>query len=607
MDALWGWWEASMPENTEFADFIRRIRAGDDEAARELVTRYEPIIRREVRVRLRDPRLYSRFDWTDVCQSVMASFFVRAAAGQFDLEQPDQLLRLLVVMARHKLAKEERRHRAGRRDYRRLEPADPAHLEERAAAAPSPSRLVAGRELLDEFRRRLSDEERQLADLRAAGYEWAEIASRLGGTPVVQQATGAGTGPGRAADRGERAMRRTRNGWLQIPAIALGLALSAATALAAGSAKPNVIIILADDLGYGDLGFQGCLDIPTPRIDSLARNGVRCTNGYVTGANCSPTRAGLLTGRYQQRFGHEFNPAETRNERFGLPIFETTIADRLKAAGYVTGIVGKWHLGFDRRYHPLERGFDEFFGFLGGSHPYFPGRGPAIYRGTRAVGEQEYLTDAFGREAVSFITRHKDQPFFLYLAFNAVHLPKQATDDRLARFASITDPARRNYAAMLAALDLAVGKVLDTVRSERLEEKTLIFFLSDNGGPTRMGGINGSRNEPLRGSKRTTLEGGVRVPFVVQWKGKIPVGTVYEEPVIQLDILPTALAAAEVGIRPEWHLDGVDSGRPASAATVARVLPLDSTRCRRASRPQTGSIGYRLSSYFSTRSESTSR
>jgi RNA polymerase sigma-70 factor (ECF subfamily) len=172
-----------MAERTAFADFIQRIRAGDDEAARELVARYEPIIRREVRVRLRDPRLYSQFDWADVCQSVMASFFVRMSAGQFDLEEPDQLPRLLVVMARHKLAKQERRHRAQRRDYRRLEARDPAELDGRSDAAPSPSRLVAGRELLEEFRRRLTDEERQLADLRGQGYEWAEIAGRLGGTP----------------------------------------------------------------------------------------------------------------------------------------------------------------------------------------------------------------------------------------------------------------------------------------------------------------------------------------------------------------------------------------------------------------------------------------
>jgi len=353
-------------------------------------------------------------------------------------------------------------------------------------------------------------------------------------------------------------MRKTGNGWLQILAIAFGLALSAVTAFAADPARPNIIIILADDLGYADLGFQGCPDIPTPRIDSLARNGVRCTNGYVTGPNCSPTRAGLLTGRYQQRFGHEFNPEGLEGDRFGLPLSETTLADRLKAAAYATGIVGKWHLGFTRRYHPRQRGFDEFFGFLGGAHPYFPGQGAAICRGTEAVHEKEYLTDAFGREAVSFIARHKDQPFLLYLAFNAVHLPKHATDDRLARFSSIKDPSRRNYAAVLDALDEAVGKVLDAVRREGLEENTMIFFLSDNGGPTKMGGINGSRNEPLRGSKRTTLEGGVRVPFVVQWKGRIPAGSVYDQPVIQLDILPTALAAAGVRIRPEWDLDGVD-------------------------------------------------
>src|SRR6516165_3187761 len=171
-----------MCENAAFADFIRRIRAGDDQAARELVQLYEPVIRREVRLRLRDERLASRFDWTDICQSVMASFFVRAAAGQYDLEQPDQLLRLLVVMARHKLTQQVRRNSADRRDYRRLETHDPAYLEERSAAVPSPSRLVAGRELLEEFRRRLSEEERRLADLRGQGCEWAEIAARLGGT-----------------------------------------------------------------------------------------------------------------------------------------------------------------------------------------------------------------------------------------------------------------------------------------------------------------------------------------------------------------------------------------------------------------------------------------
>jgi RNA polymerase sigma-70 factor (ECF subfamily) len=176
----------NMSEGTQFADFIRRIRAGDDQASRELVDRYEPVVRREVRMRVRDPRLYSRFDWTDVCQSVMASFFVRAAKGEYDLAAPDQLLRLLVVITRHKVAKEERRHRADRRDYRRLEPCDPAFLTG-GATAHSPSRLVAGRDLLEEFRRRLSRDERELADLRAQGCKWAEIAAQLGGTPQARR------------------------------------------------------------------------------------------------------------------------------------------------------------------------------------------------------------------------------------------------------------------------------------------------------------------------------------------------------------------------------------------------------------------------------------
>jgi RNA polymerase sigma factor (sigma-70 family) len=174
---------ARMSECTMFADFIRRIRAGDDQAAQELVDRYEPVIRREVRLRLKDPRLNSQFDWTDVCQSVLASFFLRAASGQYDLNEPGQLLKLLVVMTRHKLANQQRRHRAGRRDYRRVESHDQADLEGRPVAAPSPSRMVAGRELLEEFRRRLSEEERVLADLRAQGCDWPDIAAKLGGTP----------------------------------------------------------------------------------------------------------------------------------------------------------------------------------------------------------------------------------------------------------------------------------------------------------------------------------------------------------------------------------------------------------------------------------------
>ena len=342
-------------------------------------------------------------------------------------------------------------------------------------------------------------------------------------------------------------------------AFALGLGSCGGVAFGAEAKKPNVVILLADDLGYGDCGFQGARDIPTPNLDALARSGVRFTNGYVSGPYCSPTRAGLMTGRYQQRFGHEFNPGGGADEHVGLPLTETTLADRLKAAGYATGLVGKWHLGAVPKFHPQKRGFDEYFGFLGGGHTYFAAKSKDIYRGTTVVTENDYLTDAFGRESVAFIERHKDHPFFLELAFNAVHTPMNATSARLERFGSISDPTRRTYAAMLSALDDAVGAVVGKLREAGLEENTLIVFHSDNGGPVMPGTtINGSRNDPLRGSKRTTLEGGIRVPFFVRWKGHLPEGTVYDQPVIQLDILPTALAAAGVVARPDWGLDGVN-------------------------------------------------
>ncbi len=328
--------------------------------------------------------------------------------------------------------------------------------------------------------------------------------------------------------------------------------------------RPNILVIVADDLGYGDLGFQGGADIPTPHINSIAGNGARFTNGYVSGPYCSPTRAGLLTGRYQQRFGHEFNPggegaAAAGRGEIGLPLSETTIANRFKDAGYTTGLVGKWHLGASPKFHPQKRGFDEYFGFLGGSNTYFNKETTTILRGTEKQSEPTYLTDAFGREAVSFIDRHQTKPFFLYLAFNAVHTPLEADEERLEKFAAINENQRKTYAAMLSAMDDAVGNVLKKLRQSQLEENTLIFFISDNGGPTMRGTtINGSINTPLRGSKRTTLEGGVRVPFAIQWKGHIAPGTVFNRPVIQLDIQPTALAAAGVEIRPEWKFDGVN-------------------------------------------------
>ncbi|WP_367874479.1 sulfatase-like hydrolase/transferase [Luteolibacter sp. Populi] len=339
------------------------------------------------------------------------------------------------------------------------------------------------------------------------------------------------------------------------------LGLLAALAIPAhAERKPNILVIVADDLGYGELTAQGfSKDIPTPHIDSIAKNGVRFTNGYVSGPYCSPTRAGLLTGHYQQRFGHEFNPGQavTTGESIGLSLKETTIGDRFKAAGYATGWFGKSHLGNTPEYHPQKRGFDEFYGFLGGAHSYLnPGQGQnGILHGTENVKDPGYLTEAFAREASSFIERKKDQQWFVYLPFNAVHAPLETLEKYESRFSSIQDPKRRKFAGLLSALDDSVGSVLTKVRDLGLEEDTLIYFFSDNGGPTPS--IT-SGNGPLKGYKSQTSEGGIRVPFFVQWKGKIPAGKTDDRPVIQLDVLPTSLAAAGVEVDPAWKLDGVN-------------------------------------------------
>ena len=333
----------------------------------------------------------------------------------------------------------------------------------------------------------------------------------------------------------------------------ISIVSSFSTAYAAEPSRPNILFIVGDDMGYGDVGFQGCKDIPTPNLDALAVSGMRFTSGYVSGPYCSPTRAGLLTGRYQQRFGHEFNPAGAKQ---GMPVAEVTIADRLKTAGYATGLVGKWHLGANEAMHPQQRGFAEFFGFLGGAHNYFQSAG--ILRGTESIKELDYTTDAFGREAVAFIDKHKSQPWFLYLAFNAVHTPMNATDARLAKFASVTDVQRKTYNAMMLAMDENIGMVRKKLVDAGLEKNTLVIFISDNGGPTMKGvTVNGSTNGPLRGSKRTTLEGGVRVPFIVSWAEHIKPG-ISGQPVIQLDLNTTALAVAGIEVKSEWKLDGVN-------------------------------------------------
>ncbi|WP_019991191.1 sulfatase-like hydrolase/transferase [Rudanella lutea] len=334
--------------------------------------------------------------------------------------------------------------------------------------------------------------------------------------------------------------------------------------------SPNIIVILTDDQGYADVGFHGSKDIRTPNIDRIARNGAVCSEGYVSFAVCGPSRAGLLTGRYQDRFGFSRNPLVAPNDpTMGLPTSEQTMAELLKKANYSTAVVGKWHLGAHPSLHPNKRGFDQFFGFLGGGHQYFPEnltlkdlsevkseydsyRTRLMYN-TKRVEEKEYLTDALSREAVRFIREQQNKPFFLYLAYNAPHAPLQASEKYLSRFADIADPRRRTYAAMISAVDDGVGNILNGLEELKLDKNTIVFFLSDNGGPTP---DNASDNAPLRGKKGDFFDGGIRVPFAVQWPGTIPAGSRYSNPVSSLDIFATAAAVSSV--KPKNKLDGVN-------------------------------------------------
>jgi arylsulfatase A-like enzyme len=345
------------------------------------------------------------------------------------------------------------------------------------------------------------------------------------------------------------------------------------TAHAAGApkpARPNVLLIVADDLGYGDIGVHGGKAVPTPHLDRLARSGIRCTSGYVSAPYCSPSRAGLLTGRYQTRFGHEFNPHVGPEGKLGLPLDQRTLAALLRTAGYATGLVGKWHLGFSKAHHPQARGFDEFFGFLVGAHNYAlrkdaePKFASAmsrnlIYRGREPQKVDGFATEAFTDEAIGFMKRHKGRPWFLYLAYNAVHTPLEISPrvkDRIP--AGVKDPARRGYLALLLGLDDAVGRILAHLRESGEDRNTLIIFLSDNGGSglSPFLAYNTGVNRPLRGNKGQTLEGGIRVPFFIAWPGKLPAGKTYDRPVIALDVVPTACALA--GVKAPANVDGVN-------------------------------------------------
>jgi arylsulfatase A-like enzyme len=335
-----------------------------------------------------------------------------------------------------------------------------------------------------------------------------------------------------------------------------GLILLCGFAFAAGARKPNILFFYADDMGYHELGCYGNPDIRSPNIDSIAKNGIRFTQGYVSAPSCSPSRAGLMTGRYQTRFGHENNHAAAVR---GLPLTETTLANRLKSLGYATGIAGKWHLGSTPEYLPMKRGFDEYYGVTANPGSYFQPEGFINSRLSAeprpAPGKDFYTTDAFADWAVDWIGRHQDGPWFLYLPFNAIHNPLEATDKYLQRYAHLSDPRQRTLAAVISAMDAAVGRVLARVKELGQEQDTLVFFISDNG-PT--GPQLHNRNKPLRGQKNTTWEGGIRVPFMMQWPGKLPAGQVSDTPVIQLDVMPTCVVAAGGTVDSAWSLDGVD-------------------------------------------------
>ena len=344
-----------------------------------------------------------------------------------------------------------------------------------------------------------------------------------------------------------------RSAMLAASGIYLGSKTRSAKANRKAAGRPNIVLIVSDDQGYGD---SSCYDHPkevsTPNIDRLAGEGVRMTNGYASAYVCAPTRAGLLTGRYQQRFGF-YAPGDSR---IGLPLSEVTLADMLRKQGYATAVMGKWHVGIEPEYHPLKRGFDEFYGFLGhGAHDYFDlkitSEHNSIYRNEKPINDTGYLTDNLGRESVSFIERHQNRPFFLYLPFNAVHWPLQALQKYIKLF-NTGDKSRDIYLAMLKSMDEAIGKVLDALKRAGAYENTLIIFFSDNGGARK----NFANNGALRDFKQSVYEGGIRVPFIVRWPGKLPKGKVCDEPVISFDAMPTICSAAGIELLDDRVYDG---------------------------------------------------
>ena len=335
--------------------------------------------------------------------------------------------------------------------------------------------------------------------------------------------------------------------------------------------RPNVVVILADDLGYRDVSFQGAADIETPHLDRLAQTGVIFSNGYVAHPLCSPSRAALMTGRYPARFGMESNLSWTPfDEQHGLSLQERTVAGYLREAGYRTAIIGKWHLGAAPVFHPLNRGFDHFYGFAGGGHDYFrfyhrvDSTAAPLHEyvlplddGSGAAGFSGYLTDALTDRALEFVAAPRDEPFFLYLSYNAPHTPLQAPAETVRKYRHVADGNRRSYLAMIDSLDRNVGRITAALQEAGRRENTLIFFLSDNGGASGAR-ENWADNGPLRAGKGSLFDGGIRVPFAASWPARWPGGTTFEPMVISLDIAATALAAAGAHAAADRPLDGVN-------------------------------------------------
>jgi len=321
--------------------------------------------------------------------------------------------------------------------------------------------------------------------------------------------------------------------------------------ISAEKRKPNIVVIMSDDQGYADVSFneKHPEEVFTPHIDQLAKSGIRCTSGYASAYVCSPTRAGLMTGRYQQRFGI-YTAGEGGS---GVPLDEKFLPQYLKPAGYTSAVVGKWHMGLTSEYNPINRGFDEFYGFMGrGAHDYFKldDEGDPVYRGLKPIKDQGYLTTRITEEAVSFIKRNKDQSFFLYVAYSAVHAPAQAPKEDIKNITG--DEVRDTLLAMLKHLDNGVGQIVNTLKKSNLFENTLLIYLSDNGGSKVMS----ANNAPLHGYKQETFEGGVRVPFIVSWPAKLKQGATIDVPLISIDILPTVLAAAGIPLPQDRIIDG---------------------------------------------------